>query len=93
MEGTTQGDPLAMPVYGVGITPMLPMIKPSETICNIKHVVYADDLAGTSKLEQLKEWWDRIEIVGPLLVYYPKASKSWHVVKEERLEEAKGPFC
>ena len=69
------------------------MLKPSETICNTKHVAYADDLAGASKLEQLKEWWDRIEIVGPLLGYYPKASKSWLVVKEERLEEARVLFA
>ena len=81
-----------MSVYGVGITPMLPMLKPFETICSTKHVAYADDLAGASKLEQLKEWWDRIEIVGPLLGYYPKASKSWLVVKEERLEEARVLF-
>ena len=65
------------------------MLKPSETICNTKHVAYADDLAGASKLQQLKEWWYRIEIFGPLSGNYPKASKPWIVVKEENLEEAR----
>ena len=72
---------------------MLPKLKPSETICNNKHIAYADDFAGASKLQQLKEWWDRIEIFGPLLGYYPKASKSWFVGEEEKLEEARVLFA
>ena len=49
--GTSPGDPLAMHVYGVGIMPILPMLKPSETICNTKHIAYDDELAGASKLQ------------------------------------------
>ena len=36
---------LAMPVYAIGITPMLEMIKPeSPKDITMKHVAFADDL-------------------------------------------------
>ena len=44
-EGTTQGDPLAMPVYAIGITPLLEIIKPvTLEVSKMKHVCFADDL-------------------------------------------------
>ena len=90
-EGSTQGDPLAMPGYGVGILPLLMLIKADDPI--LKHVAYADDIGGGSRLENLRKWWDRIEEFGPLLGYFPKASKSWLVVKQEKLEEAERMFA
>ena len=50
-EGTTQGDPLAMPGYGIGIMPLLSLLK-SETP-EVKHVAYADDIGGGSRLENV----------------------------------------
>ena len=40
-EGATQGDPLAMAAYGVGITPLFQLIR-NDT----KQVAFADDLSG-----------------------------------------------
>ena len=91
-EGTTQGDPMAMPAYGVGILPFLTYIKHTDDEGKMKQVAYADDIGGGSRLKLLKEWWDRTVENGPALGYYPKASKSWLVVKEEKLEEAKDIF-
>jgi hypothetical protein len=90
-EGTTQGDPTAMPAYGIGILPFLSLIKPNTAI-GMKHLAYADDLGGGSKLPTLREWWDRVVENGPNYGYFPKASKSWLVVKSEKLEEAKELF-
>ena len=59
----------------------------------MKHVAYADDLAGGSKLETLRIWWDKIVELGPAFGYYPKPSKSWLVVKESELERAKQIFA
>ncbi|MCH2416854.1 MAG: hypothetical protein MK195_08855 [Acidimicrobiales bacterium] len=87
-EGTTQGDPTAMPAYGVGILPLLAIIKPEIEPNKMKHVAYADDLGGGSKLEKLKEWWDRCVLHGPAMGYHPKPSKSWLIVKPENLERA-----
>ena len=51
-EGTTQGDPLAMPVYAIGITPLLEIIKPeSPKDITMKHVAFADDLGGGITLQ------------------------------------------
>ena len=91
-EGTTQGDPTAMDAYAIGIRPLLMMIKPHENGEKMKHVAYADDLAGGSKLELLREWWDRCVQFGPAIGYYPKPSKSWLVVKQNQHERAKTIF-
>lgn len=31
----------------------------------------------------MRKWWDKVEHYGPLFGYYPKASKSWLIVKDE----------
>ncbi|XP_028416582.1 uncharacterized protein LOC114540659 [Dendronephthya gigantea] len=85
-ERTTQGDPLAMPVYAIGIIPLLQVIKPDND--SVKHVAFADDLSGAGNLAPLRTWWDNLVTVGPKLGYYPKASKSWLVVKPEVEDEA-----
>ena len=95
-EGTTQGDPLAMPVYAIGITPLLSLINATgytlETEHKVKHAAFADDLGGTGKLQQIREWWDKIVKFGPLLGYYPNASKSWLIMKYNQETEAKHIF-
>ena len=91
-EGTTQGDPTAMDAYAIGILPFLALIKPEVDHQRMKHVAYADDLAGGSKLQNLREWWNKCVEFGPAIGYYPKASKSWLIVKPELLEEARSIF-
>ena len=94
-EGTTQGDPLAMPTYAIGITPLLAAIKDDakeDFEHQTKHVAYADDIAGIGKLKKLRKWWDDIVQNGPLLGYHPKASKSWLVVKDDQYETAAAIF-
>ena len=86
-EGTTQGDPLAMAGYGVGITPLFQLIR-NDT----KQAGFADDLSGAEKLINLRLWWDNIFTFGPLLGYYPNASKTWLVVKPQLLSEARRIF-
>lgn len=90
-EGTTQGDPFAMPTYGIGLTPLLDMLKEIPLI-EIKQAAFADDLAGGGSLDALKQWWDKINIIGPLYGYFPKASKSWIIVKDEKYEDATNVF-
>lgn len=86
-EGTTQGDPTAMPAYGIGILPFLAMIKPTQD-GDLKQLAYADDIGAGAKLGTLRSWWTSIEKNGPSFGYYPKAEKSWLVVKEEKFHEA-----
>ena len=58
----------------------------------MKHVAYADDLAGGSKLQNLREWWNKCCQFGPAIGYHPKASKSWLIVKSGKMDEAKAIF-
>ena len=80
-----------MPVYAVGITPLLQFILTADT--DLRHVAFADDLGGAGKFQELRSWWQKIIEYGPKLGYYPKASKSWLVVKtKEQLDLARAAF-
>ena len=87
-EGTTQGNHLAMAMYAIAITPLINNLE-SELL---KQIWYADDTAAGGKLSHLKAWWDRLTEVGPDYGYYPNASKSWLIVKEEHLPAAEMTF-
>ena len=72
---------------------MLPMLKSRrETTDPVKHAAYADDLGGAGRIKSLRSWWDNVNEVGLLFGYFPNATKSWLVVKEQKLEEAKAIF-
>ena len=53
---------------------------------------YADDLTGSGTIRELKVWWDLVVKYGPFIGYYAKPTKSWLIVKEEHLEDAKKTF-
>ena len=81
-EGTTQGDPLAMSMYAIGI---LPLINRLTQLC--KQVWFADDAAGAGSVENVKKWWDAIVKEGPKFGYHPNALKTWLIVKETKFKE------
>ena len=60
-EGTTQGDPLAMVMYAVAITPLIHRLLDE----NIQQVWFADDASPGGKLVHIKRWWDNISRIGP----------------------------
>ena len=49
-EGTTQGDPVAMQAYGIGLTPLLNLLSTKEAEETWKQVAFADDISGIGKL-------------------------------------------
>ena len=83
-EGTTQGDPLAMAMFAIAISPLIHRLEEED----IKQVWFADDATAGGELSHLKSWWDRITELGPHYGYHPNASKTCLLVKESRLEEA-----
>ena len=87
-EGTTQGDPTAMALYGLGLIPFMDKISENIDASTSKQVAYADDLTGGGKLHTLRLWWDAVLQHGPKYGYYAEPSKSWLIVKQENLEEA-----
>ena len=85
-EGTTQGDTLAMPFYGLGTRPIL--IRLRDNVPSVSQVWYADDATGAGKLHNLRTWWDDIKREGVKYGYYVKPTKSWLILKNpEKYEE------
>ena len=87
-EGTTQGDPLAMAMYGLAI---IPLIRRLDGLCT--QVWYADDCMAAGKLLQLSEWWNKLASEGPGFGYFTNASKTWLVTKDGYLEKASAIFA
>ncbi len=78
-EGTTQGDPLAMPFYALSTLPLIRRLPGSKTM---HHVWYADDASATGSLNDIKQWYSAIIEEGPSFGYFANPAKSWIVVKE-----------
>ncbi len=87
-EGTTQGDPLAMPLYAIATIPLIRQLGPIAP-----QVWYADDATAVGKLVALRHWWDEIASIGPNYGYYANATKTWLVVKEDYYDEAVRVFA
>ena len=89
-EGTTQGDLLAMAMYAVASTPLIHHLEDKE----VKQVWFADDATAGGSLAHLRgrAWWDCIIEPGPDYGYYPNASKTWLIVKEDKVREATAHF-
>ena len=75
-EGTTQGDPIAIGIYAIGITPL----------------IFADDLCGAGKIHNVKIWWDKVCYFGPLIGYHPNPQKSRLITKDKMLGKATSEF-
>jgi hypothetical protein len=87
-EGTTQGDPLAMILYAIGIMPLIDLLRGKA-----KQVWYADDAQAADKLTALRAWWDIIVEHGPRYGYFANSSKTKLIIKPEMMDEAKTVFA
>ena len=70
-EGTTQGDPLAMPMYSIATIPLIKKLK-----VHSKQIWYADDAAAVGKIADLRAWWDQLTREGPDFGYYHNPTKT-----------------
>eukprot|EP00117_Sycon_ciliatum_P034281 scpid92614/ scgid26199/ len=87
-EGTTQGDPLAMPMYAIGTVPLIN----AASVSKATQSWYADDSSAGGKLARVKEWWEVLEEKGPRYGYFTNAAKSVLLVKPQFLDEANRLF-
>jgi hypothetical protein len=86
-EGTTQGDPLAMPLYALSLMPLI------HELHGLAHQIwYADDAQATGRLIALRHWWDTLVQKGPGYGYFVNACKTLLVVKPSMVEEAATVF-
>ena len=91
-EGTTQGDPIGMAVYAIGLTPLLTELLSTIAEIEDQMAAFADDITSVGKLVSLRSWWNQITTIGPHFGYYPQPKKSWLIVKESEYENAKAIF-
>ena len=90
-EGTTQGDPLAMPMYALATIPLIRNLK--DNVSDVNQVWYADDASGAGKITRLREWWDQLNSLGPKYGYFTNACKTWLVTKKNHLSSATEAFA
>ena len=79
LEGTTQGDNLAMPFYALGISILLERLKLISPTTS--QVSLADDITGAGKILDLRIWWDTVISEGKKFGYYVNQSKTWLIIK------------
>ena len=88
-EGTTQGDPLGMAMYTIGVHPLINSLESPHT----QHVWYADDSAAGCNLEDLHEWWAKLCDLGLKYGYYPNNRKSCLLVTPDLYAQAMELFA
>ena len=87
MEGTMQGDNLAMSFYSVGTSIL---IYSNNTT---RQIWLADDASAGGKLDQLKTCWENVIREGERLGYIVNKGKSWLILKDAgKVEYAKQLF-
>ena len=89
-EGTTQGDPLAMPMYALATIPLIRKLK--DKVSEVNQVWYADDASGAGEINSQKDWWDHLNTLGPMYGYYTNADKTWLVTKKDLYHKAETVF-
>ena len=57
-EGVTQGDPLAMVMYGLALLPLIRAIRPDDD--DGVQSWYADDGQAVGRFAMLRAWWDEL---------------------------------
>ena len=82
-EGTTQGDPLAMPFYALATVPLM------EKLSSAHH---ANDATAFGSVIEVKNWWDEVITHGPGFGYFVNPVKTWLVVREHCLSTAISAF-
>lgn len=85
-EGVTQGDPLAMVAYGVGLLPLVRTLK--EHHPTLHQQWYADDAAAIGVLEQIRDYFRELMEIGPTYGYFPEPDKSILIVQPHSKNQA-----
>ena len=89
-EGTTQGDPLGMTMYALGMAP--PIQKLNLKCPSVNQLWFADDSSAASSLKNLLEWWESLLELGPSFGYEVNVKKCWLVVKPHLHDQALSLF-
>ena len=89
-EGTTQGNPLAMAMYTLAVTPLIHSLRGFQP--SVSQVWYADDATAAGQLAPLLDWWNHLLAQGPLYGYFPNPAKTHLFVKPHLFDSATAFF-
>ena len=89
-EGVTQGDPMAMMLYGIAILPLAQMLK--KEYPSVLQPWYADDSAMMGPHALNAKVVKLLVEKGPCFGYYPEPEKSWHICSEAEEPAAMAAF-
>ena len=67
-KGTSQGDPVSMAIYCIGVTLLINMlihILSNGYSANFNVTAHADDFSATGNLKNLRRWWSVLTEIGP----------------------------
>ena len=90
-EGWTQGDPIAMIVYGIVMLPVTKSIIATVPECH--QPWYADDAGAGGKFNDIMRYFTTLCDKGPARGYFPEPTKSIIIVKPQSVEAAKAKFA
>ena len=104
-EGVTQGDPLGMLMYAIGLLPLVQKLKTGSSFLeqlrlkeeldneiDWKQNWFADDSSCIATLRAALEWLKLLVKEGPKFGYFPEPEKSYLVVHPSQVEKAKQMF-
>ena len=86
-EGATQGDVVAMQMYGIGIRPLIDCLGDNTDPKKCVQGWYADDASATGTLEELLKWWNILCSKGPAFGYFPNSTKTVLILKDKAMYE------
>ena len=86
-EGMTQGEPLEIIAYGIGILPLIKNLK--QDITDVTRTLYADDAGALGTFARIETYFNSLTRQGLGRRYYPEPSKSILIVHPENLKDGK----
>ena len=89
-EGMTQGDPLAMVAYGLGILPLICELQQAHP--SVTHPWYTDAAGEGGTFEGIHLHLDNMVVRGPPRGYFPEPTKSIFVVSLRNVLRAEAFF-
>jgi hypothetical protein len=86
-EGVTQGDPLAMVLYGLALTPLAEQLR--RAVPSVAQPWYADDAAMAGPVRGIARAMRLLQQQGPARGYFPEPAKSIFVGHAATIDAAK----
>jgi hypothetical protein len=86
-EGVTQGCPLSMILFGLGVLPIAEKMRQAEP--SVVQAWFADDSAMSGPAKRVAAAYALLELIGPARGYFPEPAKSIVVCQESKMDQAR----